>query len=78
MSSPDRPLRIITEADLPEIAKDAAQYFGGLDLRKMMEIALRESAIDVEYRIVEDSDQSQSNNPIAQIPENLSPEVTNG
>ena len=78
MSSPDRPLRMITEADFSEIARRAAVYFGGLNLSRMLKIADEASALDAEYRVVEDSDQSVPDNPVVQIPENSSPEVTNG
>lgn len=74
MSSPDRPLRIITEADLPEVAQLTARYFVGLNLDKMMNIAREESAIDAEYTVLEDSPQ-EPKNPIAQIPSDLLPEV---
>jgi len=78
MASPDQgKFRIITEADLPEVALKASNYFGGLNLRKMLEIAHEASVIEAEYRVV-NSGESEPNNPVTQSPDNLSPEVTHG
>lgn len=55
-----REVRIITEADLPEVARAAAQYFGGLNLQKMLEIA-GETVINGEFRVIEDVNPAEPN-----------------